>query len=252
MSINRGNAYLKALREHLPHVSISFDPFHIIKNVNDAVDEVRRELCKSLEKEEKKLIKGKRYLFLCGEEKLTDDKRVELDKILQINQPLQEAYLLKEKLWLVFHFSSFKKCATVFGEWIALAEASTLKPFDRLAKTLSRHAQQVLNFFRYRLTSGRIEGMNSMIARIQLKNRGLPSVDYLRLKLRQLTSPSFTRLFDAAPKNHLLSHFALQFSTQRRSELSRVFFSFCSSVCLLDYTSRAILCTRKRGLKQLS
>ena len=150
---------------------------------------------KSLEKEEKKLVKGKRYLFLCGEENLTDDKREELDNILQINQPLQEAYLLKEKLRLVFQFSSFKKCATAFGEWIALAEASTLKPFNRLAKTLSRHAQQVLNFFRYRLTSGRIEGMNSMIARIQLKTRGLPSVDYLRLKLRQLTSPSFTRLF---------------------------------------------------------
>ena len=87
-----------------------------------------------------------------------------------------------------------QKCAAAFGEWIALAEASTLKPFKRLAKTLSRHAQQVLNFFRYRLTSGRIERMNSMIARIQLKTRGLPSVDYLRLKLRQLTSPSFTRL----------------------------------------------------------
>ena len=195
VSIDRGNAYLKALREHLPHVSISFDPFHIIKNVNDAVDEVRRELCKSLEKEEKKLVKGKRYLFLCGEENLAEDKREELDKILQINQPLQEAYLLKEKLRLVFQFSSFKRCATAFGEWISLAEASTLKPFNRLAKTLSRYAQQVLNFFRYRLTSGRIEGMNSMIARIQLKTRGLPSIDYLRLKLRQLTSPSFTRLF---------------------------------------------------------
>ena len=195
VSIDRGNAYLKALREHLPHVNISFDPFHIIKNVNDAVDEVRRELCNRLEKEEKKLVKGKRYLFLCGEENLTEDKREELDKILQINQPLQEAYLLKEKLRLVFQFSSFKRCATAFREWISLAEASTLKPFNRLAKTLSRHAQQVLNFFRYRLTSGRIEGMNSMIARIQLKTRGLPSIDYLRLKLRQLTSPSFTRLF---------------------------------------------------------
>ncbi|MBQ3525412.1 MAG: transposase [Akkermansia sp.] len=45
VSIDRGNAYLKALREHLPHVSISFDPFHIIKNVNDAVDEVRFAPC---------------------------------------------------------------------------------------------------------------------------------------------------------------------------------------------------------------
>ena len=60
--IDRGNAYLKALREHLPHVSISFDPFHIIKNVNDAVDEVRRDLCKSLEKEEKKASQRKALL----------------------------------------------------------------------------------------------------------------------------------------------------------------------------------------------
>ena len=62
MRIDRGNAYLKALREHLPHVSISFDPFHIIKNVNDAVDEVRRDLCKSLEKEEKKASQRKALL----------------------------------------------------------------------------------------------------------------------------------------------------------------------------------------------
>ena len=57
-------------------------------------------MCKSLEEKEKKLIKGKRYLFLCGEENLDDDKREELDKMLQMNQPLQEAYLLKEKLRL--------------------------------------------------------------------------------------------------------------------------------------------------------
>ena len=68
------------------------------KDILTLIDEVRRELCKVLEKSEKKLIKGKRYLFLCGEENLDDDKREELDKILQMNQPLQEAYLLKEKL----------------------------------------------------------------------------------------------------------------------------------------------------------
>ena len=134
-------------------------------------------------------------LFLCGEENLDDDKREELDKLLQMNQPLQEAYLLKEKLRLVFSFRVSRSVLPLLGEWIALAEASTLKPFNRLAKTLSRHAQQVLNFFRFRLTSERMEGMNSMISRVQLKTRGLSSVDYLRLKLRQLTSPSFTLLF---------------------------------------------------------
>ena len=195
VSIDRGNAYLKALKEHLPHVRVSFDPFHIIKNVNDAIDEVRREVCRDMDKQRKQVIKGKRYLLLSAEEKLSDNSREQLAQMLAINQPLHEAYVLKEKMRMLFQFGDYKKCATLFAEWIALAQASTLKPFKRLAKTLSKHAQQVLNFFRYRLTSGRIEGLNSMIARVQLKTRGLPSVDYLRLKLRLITSPSFTRLF---------------------------------------------------------
>ena len=66
VSIDRGNAYLKALRQHLPHVSISFDPFHVIKNANEAVDEVRRELCKCLEKNENLLrTAGATYTHFC-------------------------------------------------------------------------------------------------------------------------------------------------------------------------------------------
>ena len=169
--------------------------FHIVKNVNDAIDEVRREVCKKLGKEEKKLIKGKRYLLLRGEENLREDKQEELEELLQINKPLQEAYLLKEEIRLVFQFSSFERCSKAFEKWLTLASASSLKPFKRLAKTLSKHTEQVLNYFRFRLSSGRIEGVNSMISRIQLKTRALPSIEYLWLKLRQLTSPSLTRLF---------------------------------------------------------
>ena len=124
VSIDRGNAYLKALKEHLPHVRVSFDTFHIIKNINDAIDEVRREVCRDMDKQQKKIIKGKRYLLLSGEEKLSDNSREQLAQMLAINQLLHEAYVLKEKMRMLFQF-----------------------------------------------------------------------VDYLRLKLRLLTSPSFTRLF---------------------------------------------------------
>lgn len=36
VSIDRSNAYMKALNKHLPHAHISFDPFHIFRNVNEA------------------------------------------------------------------------------------------------------------------------------------------------------------------------------------------------------------------------
>lgn len=72
------------------------------------------------------------------------------------------------------------------------------KAFQPLRKTLSSSAEQIINFFRFRLTSGRIESVDSIIARIQLKILGLLSVVYSRSKLWQLTATSFARFFDAA------------------------------------------------------
>lgn len=44
VSIDRANAYAKAVRQYLPHAALSYDPFHIIKNINDAISEVRRKV----------------------------------------------------------------------------------------------------------------------------------------------------------------------------------------------------------------
>ena len=107
VSIDRSNAYLKALKEHLPHVRASFDPFHIIKNVNDAIDEVRREVCRDMDRQKKQVIKGKRYLLLGAEEKLSDNSREQLAQMLAINQSLHEAYVLKEKMRMLFQFGDY-------------------------------------------------------------------------------------------------------------------------------------------------
>lgn len=195
VSIDRGNAYYKAVKEHLPQAAISFDPFHIIKNASDALDKVRREVMNKLPDEEKKYVKGFRWVLLRGEENLSENKQKELDNILKVNESISKAHYLKEQLRLVFQFGSFKRCAKALNDWIGLAEASSLNPFEKLAASLYKHAQEVLNYFIFRLTSGRIEGVNSMISRLHLKTRGLPSVEYLKLKLRQLTCPKIARLF---------------------------------------------------------
>ena len=111
VSIDRSNAYLKVLRRHLPHVKISFAPFHIIKNVNGAIDKVRKESCRDSEEKKRKFIKGKRYLLLYGEEHLSENKLAELEDLLKINKPLQEAYLLKEKIRTAFQFPNCEKSA---------------------------------------------------------------------------------------------------------------------------------------------
>lgn len=194
VSVDRGNAYMKAVREHLPAADLSFDPFHIIKNINDAVTEVRRAQYRAADKLDKSFIKGQRFLLLKAGEKLDDDQKSRLKALLDINGPIQTAYLLKEQAREIYKLYYLSDAAPALAEWLELAAASGLKPFRRLAKTMGKHVRSILNYFRHKLSSGRIEGVNSMIARVLHKTRGIGSTEHLRLKLRALTSPVFRLL----------------------------------------------------------
>ncbi|PNC04649.1 transposase [Akkermansia muciniphila] len=62
---------------------------------------------------------------------------------------------------------------------------SASNPLKRFAKSLSKNFNEVVNFLKYRITSGRIEAANASISRIQSKTCGLFNIPYLFLKLRQ-------------------------------------------------------------------
>ena len=184
VSVDRGNAYVKAVREHLPHAELSFDPLHVIKNINDAVTEVRRDQYAKAEKEHKGIIKGMRYALLKAPGNLLGRQCPRLETLLAMNAPINTACVLKEQAREMYKLYYLSDAVPALQEWLELARQSGLKPFQRLAKGMARDAGYILNYFRYKLTSGRIEGVNSVIARVLPKTRGVGSVDYLRLMLR--------------------------------------------------------------------
>ena len=57
--IDMSPAFTKGIAENLPNAAITFDKFHAVKIINDAVDQVRR-----AEQEEQGLLRGTRYLWL--------------------------------------------------------------------------------------------------------------------------------------------------------------------------------------------
>lgn len=91
-SIDRANAYAKAVRQHLPHAALSYDPFHIIKNINDAISEVRCKVYKEASEQDKPLIKGQRYLLLRAGEKLNPKQDESLNTLLEENAPEGERF----------------------------------------------------------------------------------------------------------------------------------------------------------------
>jgi transposase len=73
------------------------DRFHIVKKLNEAVDDVRREETKKLNAQGyENVLKDSRYCFLKNQENLTDQQVVKLGDLMQYDLKSVRAYLLKE------------------------------------------------------------------------------------------------------------------------------------------------------------
>lgn len=157
---DRSNAYTKAVREHLPGADICYDCFHIIKNANDALTKVRRAEFKRNDRDSK-VLKGSKYLLLRNPEKLEDKGLERLRQLLGLNVNINKAHILKEGLRHLYTLDSEEAARKHFDDWIAQALESGQKPFVSMATRLKEQAGAVLGYFRHKLTSGVIEGLNS-------------------------------------------------------------------------------------------
>ena len=91
-------AYWSAVLEHLPEATLVFDKFHILKLMNERLDDRRREMVREAEGPLKLRIKGTRFLLLRNPENLKDDQIPKLDQALRLNEPLWLGWYLKEEL----------------------------------------------------------------------------------------------------------------------------------------------------------
>jgi transposase len=69
-SSDMSSAFIAGIKQEFPNAGITFDKFHLIKMLNDAVDEVRRQ-----EQKEHPEIRNSRYVWLKNEANLTANQR---------------------------------------------------------------------------------------------------------------------------------------------------------------------------------
>ncbi len=104
IAIDMSPAFLSAIKGTFPSVVIVFDHFHVIKRMNEHLDNLRRAIFRQADDAKQQLLKGVRFLILMGSENLAELENVtpgtqeRLQRALAINQPLNTGYYLKEKL----------------------------------------------------------------------------------------------------------------------------------------------------------
>lgn len=86
-------AYTRAVHENLPEAVHVFDRFHVVKLFNDQLGQLRRQVQNQAQSiEQKRVLKGTRWLLLKNPDHLDPDKdeRQRLDEALRLNHPLAE------------------------------------------------------------------------------------------------------------------------------------------------------------------
>jgi transposase len=181
VSIDMSGGYQKAIREHAAHVTVCFDPFHVVALANRALDQLRRWLWNRLGKSKGsgRMIKGTRWALLKDPAALTDTQQGTLALLAKLNSPLYRGYLLKEQLRAIYAPASRTHAPKLLDAWLNAAARSKLKPFVNLARTLREHRDGILNAIRLGLTNSRLEGLASRIRLISHRSFGFHSAEPL-------------------------------------------------------------------------
>ena len=182
VSIDMSGGYEKAIRENVPDAQICFDPFHVIRLAQRAVDQVRRDQWNAHERSHTpkgRWIKGTRWSLLKAPAKQTVPQLALLAEVQQANKPMFRAFLLKEELRLLYQLQDPALAPAHLDAWLAWASRSQLDPFIKLARTIRRHREGILAAIRLGLNNGRLEGLNSRIRLISHRSFGFHSPDPL-------------------------------------------------------------------------
>jgi transposase len=194
--------YLKVIGRKAGQAIHVLDRFHIMAKMNKAIDEVRAAAAKRLERDGyEPVLKHSRWCLLKREENLTEKQVVKLSELLQYNLQSVRSRLMREdfqQFWEYF----YPACAAKFlDQWCTRTMRSKIEPMKKVAKTLRRHRDLILNWFRAEgaISAGIVEGLNNKAKLTMRKAYGFRTVKAVEIalyhQLGALPEPEFTHEF---------------------------------------------------------
>jgi transposase len=150
ISCDMSPAFMKGVKENLPDAKITFDKFHILKIINEAVDAVRRE-------------EAKTNPILKTEKERT--KREELE-ISTLNLKSMKALQMRETFQQIYFSDTLEDFTLRLRKWIGWVAECDLEPMEKVAQTIVNHWQGILNWQKSKLNNGILEGLLSIRERL--------------------------------------------------------------------------------------
>lgn len=181
--------FKKSARKNVPQASILHDKFHVMNHLGEALDKIRKQEYTRLSGDDRKYIKGQKFVLLSNRENLTVGGRASLRKLLKANKRLNTAYVLKESFGQLWSYRSEGWARKFFDNWKQSLKWQRLEPYEEFAEMIERHWEGIAAYSQpgNKVSLGFVEGLNNKIRVFQRRAYGLKDEEYLRLKVLTCT-----------------------------------------------------------------
>jgi len=195
-------AYLTVVAEELGDAIHVLDRFHIMKKMNEAIDQVRRaESARLLRDGYEPVLKHSRWCLLKRPENRTEKQTLKLAELLQYNLQSVRSHLMREDFQQFWEYSSPAWAGKFLDQWCTRAMRSKIEPMKDVARSLREHRDLLLNWFRARgtVSAGAVEGLNNKAKLTTRKGYGFRTYEAIEIALYhtlgKLPEPQFTHEF---------------------------------------------------------
>ena len=168
--IDMSPAFISGCNKYLPRAAITFDKFHVMKEVNKAMDELRK-----LERQGNDMLKKHKYTFL--KNKLTPKIKEERDLLLEMYPKLGEGYRLKQLFKDFWNIQDKQEAEGYLAFWCDIAQESGIFPFQKAVRTIKAHWSGIINYIESKINNGILEGLNSKIQLAKKRARGYRNIN---------------------------------------------------------------------------
>ena len=188
VAIDMSPAYIKGVSDNLGNAQVVYDKFHVIQNVVEACDRVRKVESRS-NAGKRDLLERTRWMWLKNRVNWTEKEAQKWESMALERCVTGMAYEMRLVLQGIYQWKDVGEAKKLFGNWCAWVQAmrertgELLEPMARAARMIEGHLEGILAHWTQGLTTAFMEGLNSLFSAVKRKARGYRSVEYMTTML---------------------------------------------------------------------
>ena len=187
-------AYMGAITTHCPNARLVLDRFHVVKALNEAIDEVRKEQWRQASAADRKALKGLRWLLYRRSSTRSRRDTQTLRTLDKHNRRIYRAWRLKDEFEQLWNFNAPWAALRFFKRWTTSALRSRLEPLRKFVATARRNQAGILAFVETGVTNAVAEGINRIVKIVKNRASGFrhlqPFADMIYLTVGDLDIPA--------------------------------------------------------------